>query len=80
LNGQAKKFESVALIINWFRHDFEVDTIRRLANLINLLITLKCEQITLYDKDGILRQYSAVIKENLKREMTHNGAHTIVEK
>jgi len=27
-----------------------------------------------------LRQYSAVIKENLKREMTHNGAHTIVEK
>lgn len=66
--------------MNRFRHDFEVDTIRRLAKVMTYLITLKCTHITLYDKDGILKQYSSVIKENLKRELTHSGVKSIIEK
>ena len=55
------------------RTEIELDEISRIAGIVAFLIQLKCEVITIYDKQGSIKAHAKLIQALLRIQLASHG-------
>lgn len=78
LVNSKKQLQHVALIFNQIRHDIELDEISRITTIIQYLIQLQTQTITIFDQQGRLSRHSQLIMEVLRIALMRKDQDTIL--
>ena len=75
LLAQKKGLIHAALIFNRMRAEIELEEISRIAAIVAFLVQLKCQVVTIYDKEGSIKEHAKLIQALLRIQLATLGAN-----